>query len=125
MSKSTNTITFHKQNSRRKRVTMIIVCCLILIISFLLLKEVYHQQNITLQSTWQSEETGQVLTFTSKGEVILRGDLPSGIYHIISPNKLEYTVDGKTFLSIYKIEDKKLYWGLNENELECFDWVSH
>lgn len=125
MGKSTGTKVFPGEDTRRKRLTVIIVFCLILVISFLLLKIVYDYQNITLESTWQSEETGQVLTFTSTGKVVLQGKLPNGIYHIISPNKMEYTVDGKTFLTIYRIEDKKLYWGIDENKLECFDWVSH
>lgn len=125
MDKSTNTVTFNNQNTKKKKALMIIILCLILIVSFFSLKLVYHRQNITLQSTWKSEKTGQILKFTSNNHVDFKGNLPYGIYHIISPNKMEYTVNEKTFLTFYKIEDSKLYWGLDENELECFEWVSN
>lgn len=80
----------------------------------------YTIQNVSLQSTWRSEETGQVLTFTKDERVEFRGNLPNGIYHILSPKTMEYTVDGKTFQMIYHIEDYKLYWGTDEEHLECF-----
>lgn len=80
-------------------------------------------QNTTLQSTWRSEETGQVLTFNENNQVKLEGHLPDGIYHILSPNTMEYTTDGKTFRMVYHIEDNKLYWGIDENHLECFEKV--
>ena len=83
----------------------------------------YNMQNISLQNTWCSEETGQVLTFTEDERVEFKGNLPSGIYHILSPKNMEYTIDGKTFQMIYYIKDSKLYWGTDENHLECFKRV--
>ena len=80
---------------------------------------------MTLQSIWQSEETGQVLSFSPDGTVLFSGNLPSGIYHIISPNMMEYTINEQTFQMIYQIKDQKLYWGLNETSLETFRWLGN
>lgn len=80
----------------------------------------HNQQNIVLQSTWRSEETGQVLTFNENNHVEFEGDLPDGIYHILSPNTMEYTIDDKTFKMFYHIEENKLYWGIDETHLESF-----
>lgn len=102
---------------------MISGLCLVIILSFLILKVIYSHQNLSLESTWQSEETGQVLTFLSNGNVELNGNLPIGIYHIISPNKMEYTIEGHTFITIYEIKNKKLYWGIDEASLEAYKWL--
>lgn len=80
----------------------------------------YNIQNVTLQNTWRSEETGQILTFNENEQVEFEGNLGDGIYHILSPNTMEYTIDGKTFKMIYRIEKNKLYWGIDEEHLECF-----
>ena len=111
-------------NSNRKIQKKIIlaICGLtaIFILCFLVLKFMYTIQNTTLQSTWRSEETGQVLTFTNDNLVQFEGDLSSGIYHILSPGTMEYTIDGKTFQMLYRIEKNKLYWGIDEAHLESF-----
>ena len=80
----------------------------------------HNIQNLILQNTWRSEETGQVLTFTDDNLVEFDGNLPDGIYHILSPNTMEYTIDNKTFKMIYQIEENKLYWGIDESNMECF-----
>lgn len=104
---------------------MCIGLCLILAICFILLKMMYIRQNVTLQNTWQSKETGQILTFNSNGSIDIKGKSLGGIYHIISPNTMEYTVDGKTFQMIYHIVDRTLYWGLNDRALESFQLVTN
>ena len=111
----------HSNGSIQKKI-ILAVCGLttIFILCFLVLKFMYTIQNTTLQSTWRSEETGQVLTFTEHNSVEFEGNLPSGIYHILSPSTMEYTIDGKTFQMLYRIEKNKLYWGLDKDHLECF-----
>lgn len=110
-------------NDWRKRLGItyfIIGICVIFITCFSLLRFMYAMDHVSLQSTWRSEETGQELTFTDQDCVQIKGSSSSGIYHILSPDTMEYTIDGKTFKMIYHIEGKKLYWGLDENSLECF-----
>lgn len=124
MYKSGPNIKHRRQNANKKKALVIIGLCITIIVCFVILKLTYKRQNITLQGTWQSEETGQILTFTSDGNVDIKGNLSNGIYHIISPNTMEYTVDGKTFQMIYHIEDRKLYWGLDEMSLESFQLIS-
>jgi len=93
---------------------------LVMCICFLALKFIYTLQDDSLQNTWKSEETGQVLTFMEDGKVEFESDLSNGIYHILSPNAMEYTIDGKTFKMNYYIEDNKLYWGIDKEHMECF-----
>lgn len=114
-----------KKKTNKKKVFMCIGLCLILAICFIVLKMMYIRQNVTLQNTWQSKETGQILTFNSNGSVDIKGKSEGGIYHIISPNTMEYTVDGKTFQMIYQIVDRTLYWGLNDRSLESFQLVTN
>lgn len=114
-----------KQNQNKKKVFISIGVCLILAICFILLKVMYTRQNVTLQNTWQSKETGQILSFNANGSVDIKGKSSDGIYHIISPNTMEYTVDGKTFEMIYHIVDRTLYWGLNDASLESFQLVTN
>lgn len=114
-----------KKKNTNKKVFMGIGLCLILAICFILLKMMYIRQNVTLQNTWQSKETGQILSFNANGSVDIKGKSSDGIYHIISPNTMEYTVDGKTFQMIYHIVDRTLYWGLNDRSLESFQLVTN
>ena len=94
---------------------------IILVICFLVLKGMYSLTDTTLYGKWRSTETGQIVCFTEDEKVTFEGDLPSGYYHILSPGKIEYTIDHKTFQMIYRIEDNKLYWGVDETHLEKFD----
>lgn len=112
-----------KKKPYKKYIGMGIGLCSILVVCFILLKIMYTNQNITLQNTWQSKETGQIITFDDKGYVTVKGKLSSGIYHILSPNTMEYTIDGKTFEMKYHIVDQTLYWGLNDHLLESFQLV--
>lgn len=124
MYKSGFNMKYRGQKANRKIALVIIALCTIIIVCFSILKLAYRRQDITLQGIWQSKETGQIVTFTSDGNVNLEGDLPNGIYHIISPNTMEYTVDGKTFQMIYRIVDRTLYWGLDEMSLESFQLIN-
>lgn len=115
----------YSKRNRRKKILIVILLFLSVIFSFFVLKNISNYQNMTLQSIWQSEETGQVLSFSPDGTVLFSGNLPSGIYHIISPNMMEYTINEQTFQMIYQIKDQKLYWGLNETSLETFRWLGN
>lgn len=112
-----------KWNKRGKFVGIFLGLSLILIVCFSVLKVMYALEHIPLQGTWESQETGQILTFTDQGSVEFEGNLPNGIYHILSPNTMEYTIDKKTFIMNYRIDGQVLYWGTDENKLECFDKV--
>lgn len=112
-----------KKKSSKKYIKMGIGLCIILVVCFILLKIMYINQNVTLQNTWQSKETGQIIRFDDKGYVSIKGKSSSGIYHIISPNTMEYTIDGKTFEMKYHIVDRTLYWGLSDRSLESFQLV--
>lgn len=114
-----------RSNQNKKKPLILIALCLILAICFSFLKIMYNRQNITLQNTWQSTETGQILSFNVDGSVDIKGKPLNAIYHIISPNRMEYTVDGKTFQMIYRIEDAILYWGLSEMSLERFELITN
>ena len=112
-----------KKKSNKKYIKMGIGLGIILIICFISLKIMSISQNVTLQNTWQSKETGQIVRFDDKGKVMIKGKSSSGIYHIISPNTMEYTIDGKTFEMKYHIVDQTLYWGLSDRSLESFQLV--
>lgn len=90
---------------------------------FCILKLTYLSQNAVLQSKWRSEETGQVLTFTEDNKVKLENSKATGIYYIRTPEKMEYTIEGKSFQMIYRIDGNKLYWGLDSENLECFSKI--
>lgn len=124
MYKSSSRIIRKKQNTKKKK-SFLIGLCLILVFSFILLKLMYRHQNVTLQNTWQSKETGQIISFNMDGTVDIKGKSLSGIYHIISPNTMEYTVGGRTFQMIYRIVDASLYWGLNDTSLERFELITN
>lgn len=111
-----------KPTKKRKSKIVILISSglLFIALAFGALFFMYKNEEPVLTHSWQSDETGVVLTFTEEGTVIFKDNLPSGIYHIVSPNSMEYTVDQKTFLMCYRIENKKLYWGMDESSLESF-----
>lgn len=111
----------NKKNKRKKYILILMILLLVGVIFFFILKELQKRENVVLQRTWQSQETGIVLTFTPDHQVVFKGDLSSGTYHIISQNTMEYTIEDQTFLMTYHVEKEKLYWGIDENHLECFD----
>lgn len=92
----------------------------ILILSFFSLAFVKSYETPTLLGRWISEETGTILEFTSKGTVIIKDSTMKGIYHIISPDTMEYTINDFSFIMSYAIEGRNLYWGIDENHLESF-----
>lgn len=94
-----------------------------LVVCFFILKLTYMSQNAVLQSKWRSEETGQVLTFTDDNKVKLEDSTTIGIYYIRAPEKMEYTIEDKSFQMIYRIDGNKLYWGIDPENLECFSKV--
>lgn len=111
----------HRSNhSKLKRILLIMSIILFLFIAFGILYWAYKNQAPSLTHKWQSDETGVILTFTEEGTVTFENGLPNGTYHIMSPNTMEYTIDNKTFLMFYRIDEKKLYWGVNEEALESF-----
>lgn len=109
-----------RKNIRKKTILAIGGLFLVIMTCFFILKFMHNLENTPLQSTWRSEETGQILTFKENQQVTFKGYSSNGIYHILSPNTIEYTIDNKTFNMIYHVEKNKLYWGMDEEHLECF-----
>ncbi|MBE6023477.1 MAG: hypothetical protein E7231_09620 [Cellulosilyticum sp.] len=109
-----------KWNIQTKIIGVICALILIFICCFFMLKFMYNMQNTTLQSTWKSDETGQILSFTPDNRVVFDGGSSNGIYYILSTDTMEYTIEGQTFQMMYYIKDQKLYWGIDKNHLECF-----
>ena len=103
----------------RGTITVLMIIGL-LVISFFCLAFLKQKEAITLVHTWQSKETGEVLTFTKDGKVTFKNNLPEGVYRIISPNTIEYTVGNMSFQMIYTIQDNKLHWGIDQEHLEIF-----
>ena len=109
-----------KHNKHLKRFWMFILIVSVLAISFLILETTNDYENPSLIGKWVSTETGITIKFTKDERVIISASSLTGTYHIISPNTMEYTIDGLTFTMFYRIEDRYLYWGMNEEALECF-----
>lgn len=109
-----------KRQSRYKGIILLILVIGFLSISFLCLAVLKQKETTNLVGTWTSEETGVVLTFTKEGKVIFKDNLSQGIYRIISPNTIEYTVDNMSFEMLYTIEEGKLHWGINKENMETF-----
>lgn len=76
--------------------------------------------NPSLVGKWKSVDTGEMITFSTNGEVIIEEDTYIPKYKVIGPNKMEYTVDEKDFVMEYFIEGRTLKWGIEGNELEEF-----
>lgn len=114
-------VTRIKKSTVKKIIWTLAILCLGIILCFCALGFIYSLQDASLQNTWKSDETGKVLTFT-EDEYVEFKDISSkkGIYHILSPNTMEYTIDGKTFKMNYYIEESKLYWGIDQEHMECF-----
>lgn len=104
----------------KKLIGALIILSLVIILCFCALGFIYSLQDASLQNTWQSEETGRILTFTEDEYVEFKENSSKGIYHILSPNTMEYTINGKTFKMNYYIEENKLYWGIDQQHMECF-----
>lgn len=109
-----------KRKSRCRGIIIILLVIALLSISFLCLAVLKQKETTSLVGTWTSEETGVVLTFTKEGKVTFKDNLSQGIYRIISPNTIEYTIDNMSFEMFYTIEEGKLYWGIDEENKETF-----
>ncbi len=111
------------RNTRSFKKPIIILCLITFLfgVGFVTLKITTQNQEVVLVGNWQSSETGKIVCFTNENSICFDDRSPSGTYRIISPNTIEYTIENMTFKMIYRIEDKKLYWGLNEENLECFN----
>lgn len=109
-----------KNQWQLKTILMLVFIVGVLVVSFFVLDFTADYENPTLVGKWVSTETGATIKFTADEHVNLSTSTLTGTYHIISPNTMEYTIDGLTFTMIYRIEDRYLYWGINEETLECF-----
>ena len=67
-------MTSNRNNIQKKLILAMFILLLVVIICFLVLKFMHNIQNLTLQNTWRSEETGQVLTFTDDNLVEFDGN---------------------------------------------------
>lgn len=114
-----NTYTAH-HNKHHKKLWMFLLIISVLAVSFLVLKSMNYYENPTLIGKWVSTETGDTIKFTEDENVKVSASSLTGTYHIISPNTMEYTIDGLTFTMYYRIEGRYLYWGMNDEALECF-----
>lgn len=112
-------ITSIKKSTVKKIIGALVILFLGIILCFCALGFIYSLQDASLQNTWKSDETGRILTFTDE-YVELKGVSSKGMYHILSPNTMEYTINGKTFKMNYYIEENKLYWGIDQEHMECF-----
>lgn len=109
-----------KNQTQLKIVFMLVFIVGVLAVSFFVLDFTSTYENPGLVGKWVSTETGESIKFTEDEHVKLSSSTLTGTYHIISPNTMEYTIDGLTFTMFYRIEDRYLYWGMNEETLECF-----
>lgn len=76
--------------------------------------------NPTLEGEWVSEETGQTVEFMDNGHILV-DYIETGSYIIISPNIMEYTIEGQKFNMYYKLEQRNLIWGVDGEENERFE----
>lgn len=104
----------------QKKLWMLLLIVSVLAVSFLTLGSMNDYENPSLIGKWLSTETGSTVKFTEDERVVLSASSLTGTYHIISPNMMEYTIDGLTFTMSYRIEGRYLYWGINDEALECF-----
>ncbi|OOB77688.1 MAG: hypothetical protein BEN19_01435 [Epulopiscium sp. Nuni2H_MBin003] len=81
----------------------------------------YNYFNPTIYGAWRSTSTDQIVEFRRNGEVIIGNTDYIAYIEVISPTKMRYIVDNKTFEMYYQIEGRKLYWGLDIDDLEEFN----
>ncbi|MGL4736790.1 MAG: hypothetical protein ACRCW2_04980 [Cellulosilyticaceae bacterium] len=108
---------------KKDRQPIIRIITSIFVITLLCICTLYGYErysNPTLQGKWQSEETGEVVTFTKDGQVVLEGMNKPAIYEKIAPGKMRYTIDDKVFQMRYELEGRQLSWGVEGENLEIF-----
>ncbi len=103
-----------------KKIIFIAVLLIILVVSFLSFSAFKSYSIPTLIGKWKSLETGQEISFTEDGLVTFKDTTKVGTYTILSSSKMEYTIDNKTFIMYYYLEEKHLSWGIDEKDLELF-----
>ena len=111
---------YRKKKKQSKYIIVSTIISLFLISSIFLINIFSNIDRDSLIGKWKSELTNQVVYFTSDGEVKLDSTDITGTYHIISPNTMEYTISDMSFEMMYKIDDNKLYWGVDESKFEVF-----
>lgn len=79
-----------------------------------------HYNNPALYGKWQSIETGDVVEFRKNGTVVVDETKDNPEYEILSPNRMQYTVNDKDFVMQYNLEGRVLKWGIEGQELEEF-----
>ncbi len=111
---------YKKKKKYSKSIIALILISCFLIFSVLIINIFSSTHRDSIIGRWESEKTGNVVNFKPNGEVKLTAPFITATYHIITPNLLEYTVSDMSFEMIYRIQDNKLYWGIDESNLEVF-----
>lgn len=112
------------KNKRYKKIKNTVIIILVVILLGFSIRfgikfyEIYN--NPTLIGEWISEETGKTIEFVDNGQVLV-DYMEVGSYIITTPNKMEYTTQGQTFNMHYKLEQRSLIWGIDEEEYERFE----
>ncbi|MGL4800581.1 MAG: hypothetical protein ACRCWY_14480 [Cellulosilyticaceae bacterium] len=73
-----------------------------------------------LYGKWQSEETKKIVKFNRDGTVVLEESDQSPTFKVLTPNKIRYEVEDKTFEMYYDLEGRALEWGMTEETIETF-----
>lgn len=112
----------NKRHLKRKIHYGRVVICLVIsvVVGSGILYGVQQYNNPTIFGKWQSEETNYSVDFNENGTVVLEKSEYNPTFAIISPNKMNYTIDEKVFEMYYHIDGRTLYWGQTEDTLETF-----
>lgn len=98
----------------------IIALIMLLFICFVSFSSLKNYNSPTLIGKWESLETGEEVSFSNNRLVTFKNTSKTGQYTILSPTKMEYTIDNKTFIMYYALDGRNLSWGIDENKLELF-----
>ncbi|MGL4345529.1 MAG: hypothetical protein ACRCTE_10045 [Cellulosilyticaceae bacterium] len=96
----------------------------ILIITLLCIGTLYGYErysNPNLYGKWQSEETDEIVEFMRDGTIVLENSAQNAHYEMVTPGKMRYNIDGKTFDMNYKIQGRQLSWSVEGEDLEYFN----
>ncbi len=97
-----------------------IMIVLLILSMALLLKFIHNYNNPTLYGKWQSQLTGEIITFQKNGQVIIDGVSDTSKFTLIKPTQMLYEINEKTFAMYYWLEGRNLYWGTDPENLELF-----
>lgn len=112
---------FTRKKARRYNTFRILAATIFLV--FIAVGSLYGVEkfnNPSLEGTWQSIDTGEMITFSKDGEVKVKDSTYIPKYEVVSPNKMQYTIEDKDFTMQYFIEGRILKWGIEGQELEEF-----